>query len=240
MPRFSHGPQPHNESTWRPCPHGRRTARCPSWSVNLQTPYAIPPLVSSRKARGRVPFPGLLPGALGDPPDDASPLVILDPLSFIAAPLAPFLWIASLPSLPPPSLVRVPLVSVFRPPSQSSPSPLGSLLVPLPAHLHPMQLRTIYWLPNFHFPHIKHGKQTPHSREASARICMVSAHWAQSTKHIKYQHSSRYHWPTGSVHQMYTCAVPLYYTATCCYAARSIAGFLKLRREVHEAEKICL
>ena len=87
-------------STWRPCPHRKRTARCPSWSVMPQTPHATPPLVSPRKARGRVPLAKLLPGALGDLPSGASPFVILDPLSFDAAPLPPFF--VSLLSLPAP------------------------------------------------------------------------------------------------------------------------------------------
>ena len=55
-----------------PCPHGKDTAWCPSWSVNLQTPHAVPPPVSPRKARGHRPLPGLFPGALGDPHADAS------------------------------------------------------------------------------------------------------------------------------------------------------------------------
>ena len=48
-------------STWHPWPHGQRTAHWPSWSVNLQTPYAIPPLVSPKKPRRRVAFLSLLP-----------------------------------------------------------------------------------------------------------------------------------------------------------------------------------
>ena len=45
-------------STWRPCPHEKRTARCLSWSVTWQTPHAMYPMVSSRKARGALPVPG--------------------------------------------------------------------------------------------------------------------------------------------------------------------------------------
>ena len=61
--------------TWRLCPHGKRTAPCPSWSVNRQTPHAILPLVSPRKARRRVPFLGIFLGALEDPPADALSLI---------------------------------------------------------------------------------------------------------------------------------------------------------------------
>ena len=39
---------------------------------------------------------------------------------------------------------------------------------------------------------------------------MVSGQWAQSTKHIRYEPISCYHWPTGcSKHQLYVHAVPL-------------------------------
>ena len=60
---------------------------------------------------------------------------------------------------------------------------------------------------------------------------MVSCHWAQSTKHIRYEPIGCYHWPTGcSKYQTYVpavplCIIPTWYTATCCYAAMLLLVF---------------
>ena len=118
-------------STWRPCPHKKRTARCPSWSVTRQTP---PPrfLAVTQEGTGAVSVPGSLIGALGDHPAGASPFGILCPRLLIAASLPPLVWLSALSSLPPPLLVRVP------PTSDSSSLPLSpspllcSLLLLLP------------------------------------------------------------------------------------------------------------
>ena len=64
---------------------------------------------------------------------------------------------------------------------------------------------------------------------------MVSGHCAQRTKHVKYQRISCYYWPAGcGKHQVY---VRSRYSAACCFAARTAAGFLKPRHEVQEAAK---
>ena len=67
---------------WSPLP----SARPDCGDLDLRGPLpparpvssAIPTLVSPSKARRRVSFPGLLPGALGDPPAGAFPFGILD------------------------------------------------------------------------------------------------------------------------------------------------------------------